>query len=195
MPARAASSFRAWPIRSQIERVVREVPLPLNVIAFPGAPPKAEWASGGRRADQPRPVPAPGADGAADRSGAGGDRLGLARPSLPRPAARRARFEHAAAEDRARRASGSAPTHSTCHASASRWGHSASCSAARAIIAKGEDSGKTAAAIASRARRACRRRGWRSRRSRPAPSSPASTASALRARSKPARRCRGRPRR
>jgi len=27
--------------------VVREVPLPLNVIAFPGAPPKAEWASAG----------------------------------------------------------------------------------------------------------------------------------------------------
>jgi len=31
----------------QIERVVREVPLPLNVIAFPGAPPKFEWASAG----------------------------------------------------------------------------------------------------------------------------------------------------
>ena len=31
----------------QIERVVREVPLPLNVIAFPGSPPKAEWASAG----------------------------------------------------------------------------------------------------------------------------------------------------
>jgi 2-methylisocitrate lyase-like PEP mutase family enzyme len=33
--------------RGHIERVVREVPLPLNVIAFPGAPPKAEWASAG----------------------------------------------------------------------------------------------------------------------------------------------------
>jgi 2-methylisocitrate lyase-like PEP mutase family enzyme len=31
----------------QIERVVREVPLPLNVIAFPGAPPKQDWASAG----------------------------------------------------------------------------------------------------------------------------------------------------
>jgi 2-methylisocitrate lyase-like PEP mutase family enzyme len=31
----------------QIERVVREVPLPLNVIAFPGAPPKEEWAAAG----------------------------------------------------------------------------------------------------------------------------------------------------
>jgi 2-methylisocitrate lyase-like PEP mutase family enzyme len=31
----------------QIERVVRDVPLPLNVIAFPGAPPKSEWASAG----------------------------------------------------------------------------------------------------------------------------------------------------
>lgn len=31
----------------QIERIVREVSLPLNVIAFPGAPPKAEWASAG----------------------------------------------------------------------------------------------------------------------------------------------------
>ncbi len=31
----------------QIERVVREVPLPLNLIAFPGAPDKAAWASAG----------------------------------------------------------------------------------------------------------------------------------------------------
>ena len=30
-----------------IERVVREVPLPLNAIAFPGAPPKAEWSAAG----------------------------------------------------------------------------------------------------------------------------------------------------
>ena len=30
-----------------IERVVREVALPLNAIAFPGAPPKAEWATAG----------------------------------------------------------------------------------------------------------------------------------------------------
>jgi 2-methylisocitrate lyase-like PEP mutase family enzyme len=30
-----------------IDRVVREVPLPLNVIAFPGAPPKSEWAAAG----------------------------------------------------------------------------------------------------------------------------------------------------
>ena len=32
---------------AQIERVVREVPLPLNVIAFPGAPDKAVWTSAG----------------------------------------------------------------------------------------------------------------------------------------------------
>jgi 2-methylisocitrate lyase-like PEP mutase family enzyme len=31
----------------QIERVVREVPLPLNVIAFPGAPHKSVWAGAG----------------------------------------------------------------------------------------------------------------------------------------------------
>lgn len=31
----------------QVERVVREVPLPLNLIAFPGAPSKSEWASAG----------------------------------------------------------------------------------------------------------------------------------------------------
>jgi 2-methylisocitrate lyase-like PEP mutase family enzyme len=31
----------------QIERVVREVPLPLNVIAFPGAPDKSVWAAAG----------------------------------------------------------------------------------------------------------------------------------------------------
>lgn len=31
----------------QIERVVREVPLPLNVIAFPGAPDKKVWSSAG----------------------------------------------------------------------------------------------------------------------------------------------------
>ena len=30
-----------------IERVVRDVPLPLNAIAFPGAPPKSEWAAAG----------------------------------------------------------------------------------------------------------------------------------------------------
>jgi len=32
---------------AQIERVVREVPLPLNVIAFPGAPGSSVWASAG----------------------------------------------------------------------------------------------------------------------------------------------------
>jgi 2-methylisocitrate lyase-like PEP mutase family enzyme len=32
---------------AQIERVVREVPLPLNVIAFPGAPEKSVWANAG----------------------------------------------------------------------------------------------------------------------------------------------------
>jgi 2-methylisocitrate lyase-like PEP mutase family enzyme len=31
----------------QIVRVVKEVPLPLNLIAFPGAPPKSEWANAG----------------------------------------------------------------------------------------------------------------------------------------------------
>ena len=31
----------------QIERIVRDVPLPLNVIAFPGAPSKHEWAAAG----------------------------------------------------------------------------------------------------------------------------------------------------
>jgi 2-methylisocitrate lyase-like PEP mutase family enzyme len=31
----------------QVERVVREVPLPLNLIAFPGAPSNREWASAG----------------------------------------------------------------------------------------------------------------------------------------------------
>ena len=31
----------------QAERVVREVPLPLNLIAFPGAPSKKEWAGAG----------------------------------------------------------------------------------------------------------------------------------------------------
>jgi 2-methylisocitrate lyase-like PEP mutase family enzyme len=32
---------------AQIERIVREVPLPLNVIAFPGAPDKKVWAHAG----------------------------------------------------------------------------------------------------------------------------------------------------
>ena len=31
----------------QIARIVEAVPLPLNVIAFPGAPPKSEWANAG----------------------------------------------------------------------------------------------------------------------------------------------------
>ena len=32
---------------TQVERVVRDVPLPLNVIAFPGAPDKKQWAEAG----------------------------------------------------------------------------------------------------------------------------------------------------
>jgi len=31
----------------QVERVVRDVPLPLNLIAFPGAPPNRDWAAAG----------------------------------------------------------------------------------------------------------------------------------------------------
>ena len=31
----------------QVERIVRDVPLPLNLIAFPGAPSKSEWANAG----------------------------------------------------------------------------------------------------------------------------------------------------
>ena len=31
----------------QVERIVKDVPLPLNLIAFPGAPSKAEWANAG----------------------------------------------------------------------------------------------------------------------------------------------------
>lgn len=31
----------------QAERIVKEVPLPLNLIAFPGTPPKADWANVG----------------------------------------------------------------------------------------------------------------------------------------------------
>jgi 2-methylisocitrate lyase-like PEP mutase family enzyme len=31
----------------QVERVVREVPLPLNLIAFPGAPSNRDWANAG----------------------------------------------------------------------------------------------------------------------------------------------------
>ena len=65
----------------QIERVVREVPLPLNVIAFPGAPAKNSVGGRGRGPDQPRPVPAPCLDGEADRNGARGDRLGA--PEAP----------------------------------------------------------------------------------------------------------------
>ena len=44
-----ASGFFVPRIADQrhIERVVREVPLPLNAIAFPGAPSKADWAAAG----------------------------------------------------------------------------------------------------------------------------------------------------
>ena len=41
----------------QIERVVREVPLPLNVIAFPGAPDKTVWADAGVARISHGPVP------------------------------------------------------------------------------------------------------------------------------------------
>jgi hypothetical protein len=34
-------------VEGQIERVVREAPLPPNVIAFPGAPDKKVWADAG----------------------------------------------------------------------------------------------------------------------------------------------------
>ena len=59
----------------QIERVVREVPLPLNVIAFPGS--SAKNGMGGSRccADQPWPLPAPRADGSARRSRTGRHQL------------------------------------------------------------------------------------------------------------------------
>ncbi len=46
-PAPAGSSSPASPIRAQVERIVKEVPLPLNLISFPGAPPKADWANAG----------------------------------------------------------------------------------------------------------------------------------------------------
>ena len=41
----------------QIERVVRDVPLPLNVIAFPGAPEKKAWAEAGVARISHGPVP------------------------------------------------------------------------------------------------------------------------------------------
>ena len=47
MPARAASSCRACPTRSRSSAWCKEVPLPLNVIAFPGAPDKKVWANAG----------------------------------------------------------------------------------------------------------------------------------------------------
>ena len=75
---------------------------------------------------------------------------------------------------------------------ATRCGQIAGLSAARAIIANGEDKGKAAAAIPWDGPPG-RPRPRRRRRSRPAPWSPASTGSGLRARSKPARRCRGKP--
>ena len=31
----------------QVERIVKEVPLPLNLISFPGSPPNADWANAG----------------------------------------------------------------------------------------------------------------------------------------------------
>ena len=75
----------------QVERVVREVPLPLNLIAFPGAPPKAEWAAAGVARISHGPVPAPRADGAADRGGAGGHRLSLLTARFGKPGRGRCR--------------------------------------------------------------------------------------------------------
>ncbi len=47
MPAPAASSCPAWPIPAISSGSFAKCRLPLNVIAFPGAPPKAEWAAAG----------------------------------------------------------------------------------------------------------------------------------------------------
>ena len=41
----------------EVERVVAEVPLPLNLIAFPGAPPKEQWAAAGCARISHGPVP------------------------------------------------------------------------------------------------------------------------------------------
>ena len=99
----------------QIERIVREVPLPLNVIAFPGAPTKAEWAECRRRADQPRALPAPGADGEARGDGAGSDRLGALAGRAATSGAAWADLQDAAAEQLAPRRRITA-TQSACQA-------------------------------------------------------------------------------
>ena len=39
--------LRSLETRESLERVIKDVPLPLNVIAFPGAPDKRVWASAG----------------------------------------------------------------------------------------------------------------------------------------------------
>ncbi len=80
----------------QIERVVREVPLPLNVIAFPGAPDKAVWASAGVARISHGPFPHRALMNQLRRSRARRHQLGRGF-SLP-PAPRRAGFQHQLAE-------------------------------------------------------------------------------------------------
>ena len=52
-----------------------EVPLPLNLIAFPGSAAEGGMGGGRLRADRPRAVPAARADGAVQGHGGRGDRL------------------------------------------------------------------------------------------------------------------------
>ena len=61
----------------QIERVVREVPLPLNVIAFPGAPDKKVWADAGVARISHGPFPHRALMATLDRDGERGDKLSL----------------------------------------------------------------------------------------------------------------------
>ena len=48
-PARGGNDFFIPRLADprQVERIVKEVPLPLNLISFPSAPPKADWANAG----------------------------------------------------------------------------------------------------------------------------------------------------
>ena len=74
-PGPAASSCPGLADLRLLARICSASPLPVNFMAFPGAPPKAEWASAGVARISHGPFPHLRADGGAEGGGERSDRL------------------------------------------------------------------------------------------------------------------------
>ena len=172
----------------QIERVVREVPLPLNVIAFPGAPDKKVWADAGVARISHGPFPHRALMAKLTEMAQRGDRLGAAEAATTRTA--RAGLQHGLAEQLGADAQDQRdPQGLPQDRDDMRPRFRLLRRRARAspsATTRGKPPRPAPAANPAR-----RSRSRQSRRSAPGRTSPASTSSALRARSRPARRSSG----